>query len=352
MRDIWARFFQSTFHLNNKFLQMAWTLLIPGKVTLDFFQGKIKRYPHPLQFFFVVMFFFLLALNHGVQEDETQEKQTFDNGKSDLQFDLSGGKINGKKVNIMKELANYTKARELQQAYDSLPADYKSKTSAKAVDSIISQVYHHETNIFKVGTLASADSVTLNDSISEFNELDSLNFNFFAHSVKVASADIVNLEPDEIFQRYNITEWRDKVLIKQGLKAITSPEGLKKSLLGSLSWTILALISAMSGFLALLYWRQHRFFVEHFVFLLHQQTSVMLILTLLLLLKMLLAFSLASLMLAGVALIGMHSFVAMKRFYQQGWLKTIFKWLLFTLFYSIGFAVFFLIGLIVVFLVF
>ncbi len=63
MRDLLAKFFSNITHLDNKFVKMCWQLFIPARVTIEYFQGKIKRYPHPVQFFFIVMFFFLLVFS-------------------------------------------------------------------------------------------------------------------------------------------------------------------------------------------------------------------------------------------------------------------------------------------------
>jgi hypothetical protein len=72
------------------------------------------------------------------------------------------------------------------------------------------------------------------------------------------------------------------VCLNKGIKSHKTPDALGHAYVGSLTWTILALIAIMSGFLALLYRSQRRYYVEHFIFLLHFHTGTMLLLLLLL----------------------------------------------------------------------
>lgn len=68
---------------------MMWRLLIPARVSLDYFAGKIKQYPHPFQFFFVVMFFFLLAYTKLNTTDNEGINFSFSADNSDINLGSS-----------------------------------------------------------------------------------------------------------------------------------------------------------------------------------------------------------------------------------------------------------------------
>src|SRR5262245_60484049 len=48
MQQLWFR----VLHLESRSWRVLWRLFIPGQVSIDYFSGKRKRYPPPVQFFF------------------------------------------------------------------------------------------------------------------------------------------------------------------------------------------------------------------------------------------------------------------------------------------------------------
>jgi hypothetical protein len=106
----------------------------------------------------------------------------------------------------------------------------------------------------------------------------------------------------------------------------------------------------MAVILKLLYRRRGRYYVEHFIFLLHQHTSSFLILTV-----AILAFRVDWL---GrwpwllVAYVAVMPLFAMKRYYGQGWFKTVVKFAAFSYLYVFMFLALFALGMFVTFLVF
>ena len=124
LKELTSKFLYKATNLDSKLLRMMWRLLIPAQVTLDYFSGKIKQYPHPFQFFFVVMFFFLLAYT-----------KLGDTSNSGIQFNLIGDdpntsrNANGSKKTVQEDqqsnfyflLERYVFSREIETGYDSLP---------------------------------------------------------------------------------------------------------------------------------------------------------------------------------------------------------------------------------------
>lgn len=74
MHDLLHEFFHTFWHLDGKFFQTLHHLLIPGKLTTEFFKGHLKRYAHPIQLFLVLgaFVFGMIASRTAKMEDDMQ----------------------------------------------------------------------------------------------------------------------------------------------------------------------------------------------------------------------------------------------------------------------------------------
>jgi Protein of unknown function (DUF3667) len=74
MHDLLHEFFHTFWHLDGKFFMTLHHLLIPGKLTVEFFKGHLKRYAHPIQLFLVIgaFAFGLLASTTKKAEEKAQ----------------------------------------------------------------------------------------------------------------------------------------------------------------------------------------------------------------------------------------------------------------------------------------
>ena len=132
MKELLRRFWSNFSHLDSKFVKMCWQLLIPGKVTMEYFAGRQKRYPHPVQFFFVVMFFFLLLLSKFSNSKSSGLNMTGNDGEFTIgQKTVKTGdqeiKINN--VNFFESIQRYELGRELRNAVDSMPVEWRTVTT-------------------------------------------------------------------------------------------------------------------------------------------------------------------------------------------------------------------------------
>jgi hypothetical protein len=229
---------------------------------------------------------------------------------------------------------------DIRKDYEALPKAWRTAESRLVVDSLLrnSNIRHH------IDQPGLADSLGITD--------DTSNISLWGDGeLRVATLDMVRFTPDEIIERYRITHWGYKLLVRQTIKSFKSPEALGHAMIGSLTWSILALVALMSGVLALLYWRQKRYYVEHFIFLLHFHTGLMLALLIALIGVRLQCWggNMFILILLGTAV---FMYLSMRRYYTQGAGKTLLKWLLFGGIYFVTFFVLMVLGNIVVFAVF
>jgi hypothetical protein len=347
MRDLLAKFFANITHLDNKFVKMCWHLFVPARVTLNYFEGKIKRYPHPVQFFFIVMFFFLLLFSK--QFDGAQVNST--GGDFSLQVSGENPDSMGQIKKYLSEsglygaFQHYVNAKNYRAGFDALPLEWQTPMVRQAIDSISRLVDGPWERSAKFVLEMEANTALPDGS------KDSLTMNFGLTQVRISVEDLVNLSPDSIIQKYGYTSWDQKITVRQGIKSLKDPRGLVRQYVGSFGWAILVLIALMALVLRLLYWRRGGYYVEHFIFLMHQQSGAYLLLTLGLVIHQFM-FKLQVGWLLVIAWIGISMLLSMKRFYQNNWAWTIAKWLIYCTVYVFGLVVLFVATLLVVFVVF
>jgi hypothetical protein len=342
MKELLKRFWSHFSHLDSKVVRAIWQLMIPGKVTVEYFKGKHKKYPHPVQFFFVVMFFFLLVFNKQIGD----KGFSFNNLGNNFNFSFNPTEKEDKaeitSEMVLESLKYSAKKHSYLRAYNQLPADLKNKETERALDSVLSTVYKKENrNLVFVQHVTDSIALSNGDSINLSN--DSVEMNLLTFKSKIALDDLFNQTPDEIIENYGVNGWMEQILLKQSLKSFKNPQGLVHTYIGSFAWTILALIGLMALILHLFYYRQKRYYVEHFVFLMHQHSGAYLMLTLALLLSSL--FPLGPIWIVLLGWIGISMWLALYNYYRQSWWMTTLKWLMYVVIYVIGFGLLFTISL-------
>jgi hypothetical protein len=348
MRDLLTRFFSNFTHLDNKFVKMCWHLFVPARVTLNYFQGKIKRYPHPVQFFFIVMFFFLLMFSK--QFDGAHLNST--GGDFNIQVD-GGDSTKSKEIEknlgesgLYGAMQHFVAAKKYRAQFDSMPVAWRTPEARQLLDSVVRKIDGPSEDAARLILDLGKDSVELARDKS-----DSLTLNIIFSSAKIDVEDLISLPVETIIEQYGFKDWDQKIAVRQGIKSLKEPERLIHQYVGSFGWAILVLIALMSLVLGLFYWRQKKYYAEHFIFLMHQQSGVFLMLTLALVIQEYL-FELSYVWFLIVAWIGVSLFLAMKRFYGGSWGWTIAKGLLFCALYLVVLLLLFVATLLVVFMIF
>jgi len=340
LKSLTKKFFYKVTNLDSQLLLMSWRLLIPARVSLDYFAGKIKQYPHPFQFFFVVMFFFLLAYTKLNTTGDAGIKFSFLADNSDIELDASSKATDSspeKQSDYYFLLERYVFANQIKKGFDSLPPHLQTPAVDESLKIILEKTNGHWTR-------------QLDSLFKEEKSKDSLGLDFGARVLRIAHKDIVEYTPDELIERYKVEDWFGKILLRQGIRSLQSPKDLIAAYIGSFSWTIFALIIVMAGVMHLFYWRQKRYYVEHFVLLLHWHSGSLLVLTLMFVLNY--YFPLGESWVFIILGAFVFLWFTMKRFYGQNWFLTSLKWFFFSMIYFLCFAILFAVGLLVVFTIF
>jgi hypothetical protein len=301
VKELLSNMMINIFHLDSKFIKMVGFLLVPAKISTDYFNGKILRYPNPVQYFFIIMFFFLVTMNHQCQATLNETVKLGVSTSDSTEVTYTG-------ASFFKAAEKYAELLKLRQAYDLLPDSLKSDAACIAVDSVIA---------------------IRKRPIKGFFNKDSVTFSFNSAQREVSVIDLAQITPDKFVEKYKIDVWYDKILAKQSLKVLRDVSSLVNAILGSLTWTILAFTVIMAFLLWLVLRKRRAYYMEHFIFLLHYMSAVLLVITVFFALDFWVIdipeIGLAFLLLTAISFL----FIAMKRFYQLTNVQTTWRWMLF-----------------------
>lgn len=346
LRKLWS----NTFHLESKFLRSVWELFIPARLSLNYFGGKQNRYPPPLRIFAIVAFFFLLLLNY-LFDEQAQKASTQKQGSVNIQVAENGDTVSNRNIRLQgagEDLFIYgdyiAQKRVLQQRVAQHPEWQKDSSARQVADSLL-QWMEPLVDSSIILLLGVPDPKT---KAPVFADTVPLNMGF--HSVRVRAEDIFLYPADTLIRRYGFTDWKDKLVVRQALKTMRNPNAMGHTYIGSLTWTLLSVVAIMALLLKLLYRRQQRFYMEHFIVLLHFHASAMLIFGI----GLLLDSQLGSSAFALLTLLGLAVFwlLAIRRFYQEAWGKTLLKYFIYSPLYLITSLLMFFLGLLFVLILF
>ena len=304
-----------------------WTTFIPlltkpGKVSRDYIDGKRQRYANPFRFYLSVSVVFFLVLGATESYEKLKELRT--------------GKIENKK-SINTQLNDTTK--EL----DSVKIKSVVNNALKSVDSV------DRAEILKAIPQLNPDSLkiksgnTTNINIVGFPDAQKyLNFQKKYPNIEIESA-LDSLEVEHtFFNRFMYSRFQ------AGSKIGESDENLQQFIKQFISYgsiSLFVLLPLFTLFLKFFYIRRKFTYVEHLIFVFHAQTVFFLLLTLFYIIN----FARNPDYIIGIfiLLFLVYLYLAMKRFYKQGYIKTFIKFILVNcVFFFISFIGLVFVGLI------
>lgn len=293
MRELLQRLWANVSHLDAKFVKVFWQLFIPGKVTSEYFKGRQKRYPNPIQFFFVALFFLLLATNLMLIKAAQNMRLQHEESRLSIQGKLQMAATYSPKIAALRD--------NLQQAVgDTLP-----------LDTLFQPLNLYE-NLPKSGETLHIRNIP------------------GVPDLRIDKQDWYALPPDSMAIKYGYTSWMGKRAIEQIIKSRDEKNGIVKFYLSTLAASILLLTAIMATVLYFFYRRQRRYYVEHFVFLLHLYAMFMLLTTIwTIVVVTFMTISAAALIFPPAIVLLIHSFFAFRRFYPERFRATLMHWALY-----------------------
>jgi hypothetical protein len=345
MRELVERLWIAVMHLDGKLVKSLRDVVMPARITTQYFMGRQKRYFNPIRFFGVVMLFFLLVLRHydfdrdepTLDSDQSIGISSNDPGSASINF--GGSEDNATYYHL---LSDYGALNQIKTEYGKLDTSLKAQIALPALDSLL---FHAFPKLYRTDN--TDDSMSVNE---RFASLDSMNISLGGvKSYRIAGKDVLRCTPQEIFEKYSISSRLDQLLVTQSIKTIKDPKALMYAYLGSFTWTILVMVAVMSLILSLFYKRQKRLYVEHFLFLLHGHCGVLLPLGIVMAIDQYIYRLPSWVFLVLGVLIVVYTFLAMYRYYGQSLLRTFGKWVTFNFCYFLLFTFCMILSMVVVF---
>ncbi len=292
LRELVSDLFSSVFNMESRLWKTLFQLPVPGKLTESYFLGRRAQLLTPFRIFFIVAVAHFAILAVRINDSVHTELERFATKQRHAAFEKQY-------FSRLDSLINDTKADfpRSSAALDSLGARTKSEPTLQVDDSIAFLIYKDR--------------------------------QFSTTETKIALEDILTLPGDVLREKYAVTNPFSRIQLQIIQRMLQNPESFMQFLLSKLIWLAILLVPALALVMQLLYIRRKRYFVEHLVFSLHYHT---------------LAFALMGLFfqffhrqpqLVGwfLLLIFVYGFLAMRRFYGQGWGKTFLKFNILLFFY-------------------
>lgn len=320
-------FFQNTFNIDAKLPKTLGNLLIfPGRLTKEFFKGRHQSFLKPVQLFvFMTLLCFTII---AFKTSDFNSKFTLDDEEKRIQPNIQFNEGE----NQIYFLMGMDSAKIIT---DSLLNIAKKTITSSQVEPVLDTLFQPW---FTENSLSN-DSMILPVSLRPGNE----------QTLPIAKKDLVLMSSKELIKAYNIEGFWEQILFIQVLKSVKHEEELLDYFVGHLSWAFFLLVPLFALILKLVYIRRKQFYVEHLVFTLHFHAFAFTIFSLILLLKELTP---SWFRIALIIYVPIYLLISMKTVYQQGFFKTMFKYILLLISYLFLFTIALLITMSVAFILF
>lgn len=347
LKDLLSDFFAGLFNLDNKIIKTLIAIWVPGKLTRLFFEGKRTGYTEPLRLYlflsFVVFGIIGLIFNQSSTMDKLGDtldtKARLRHKKDLLLLDSLVGKIHSRSHSVdfkngaeallylyalrpKDSLATDTLAMELGDL--TLDSDVSVTPFTRREQGILEN-YQQSNDSFN-STKQHARLV-----FEQETEADSLKINFDwikkysgIHS-SLAMADLIEMPLDTLYQKYEAQNFFGRLYIAQSQKIVRNPANALFYILGGFSWIAILFIPFMAFFHSLIYIRRKYYYVEHLVFTVHCTSLAFLLFILIRAMIYVGGSELLNLLFLAYPI---YILYAMKKYYGQGWAKTLIKWIL------------------------
>lgn len=315
VKELGAEMVSTVFNIDNQSFSTLKNLALPGKLTVDYFNGKHIRYYRPIRLFFFsgALLIAMLSIQIGSVPSQIMPES-------------------------LKEINTLHQQHQFYLTLDSLKrttaATLKNRSAIAALDTLLAKLdssYMTSEN----------DSLDFARSFVNNSRKDTLynhgNFNLSleeSNKVKIAVDDLESMSEDSLMQAYHITDFWQKLLVRQQIKLLKKGDNFVFYILSNTLWMMLVMMPMLALVLKLLYIRRRYYYFEHLIFSFHVHSFQFLLFALVVLLGNWVSEETYG-MVIGLAFVAafIYTLLALKRFYKQGWLKTIFKYAIISILY-------------------
>ncbi|ARV07416.1 hypothetical protein BTO04_12265 [Polaribacter sp. SA4-10] len=298
------------FNFDAKFWNTIIPLLIkPGKVSRDYVDGKRQRYSNPFRFYLTVsiLFFLILGLSKSIDKFKELKNGTEKKQSRVISFETDDV-FKAVDIDSLKKTVN----KELKNSRIPLDAVKRKEIVGKVIEEAEDSTKKVPKNKINFGSLQIQDYLKFQKKHPKINideALDSLQKNkTFLNRFIYSRAKVINSLIDEA----------------------ESQEQFISQLLSYGSVALFVFLPFFTLFLKLFYIRRKYTYVDHLVFVFHTQTVFFMLLSIYFLVEL---FGAKPQLWVFTILFLMYLLIAMHKFYQQGYFKTLIKFILLNLTY-------------------
>ncbi len=297
VRHLIGDFLEDNFHLNAQLPRTLFVLFFkPGRLTLDYFQGKHKTYFKPIRIFAVTAIIFFAAIAFNISK-QMGDFSLYNKGHDKI---------------MQLEMADSIH----EVILDSLES-VKLQTNSQRINTLLDSAFAPFTT-------------DLDSLLNDTSEFSVINLNGAANTkIRVSKRDLYTLTDKEIVEKYHPGNFWDRLLMRQSLRIFRDSKAFGMYSIKYVSWMFFLMIPFFALFLKLIYIRRKIYYVEHLVFTFHIHAFFFLIMTMIIIIDEYLDEPLETYIdLAWILGLFIYIFVALKRVYQQGFWKTLIKFFL------------------------
>ena len=305
LKDFIEEFFANIISYDSRLIRTLTSLLTkPGQITREYIEGKRVSYTNPFRFLLSLSIIYFLMINYSINYSE-YNKYGEGNEKSIFKkIDTLNFNLNEHvKLDTIKGLED--KGKELIASLDSLNI---GESIAKSDSIILANPKQHFLDLAN------------KHPIDRFSSKSS----FFALITKEKNISSFESLPKE----YGITNTLENRYAFNGGQSILrlqrEPGSFAKSLISKLPLTIFFFLPLFTLFIWLIYIRKKYNYTEHLIFSFHIESLLFILLIISFIIDTIFDIKSTALF---ILIFAIYLFIAMWKFYNQGFLKTIVKYI-------------------------
>lgn len=218
------------FNLDNRIVHTIKDIIFPSKLTKTYIAGKRKYYVNPVRLFIFTLIAIVTSMLWFANFD-------------DIHFGS-------------KTLSSRAEDSKMLDKYDDLMDTLEFQNSKPLIDTIRKRLFDGIKN-------TESDTIGLRENLKLFNMGKTI------HGYGISTYDAVHLNKTQIYHKYKIEKFIDKVMVSQYIRVSTNPSGTLAFMVKNLTWAVMITLIVMSFFMKLLYIRTGYYTVEHSVLLLN-----------------------------------------------------------------------------------
>jgi len=284
VKELLSNFWNSLFNLDNTLFATIRYIWAPWKLTQFYIEGKRKSFLNPMRLFIITLLFhfgYLVSLTSSIDNKTTRSLREYSELERSKMFKTYLSIKD--KTKIKDDLCPFTDSLEL---------------------ILFEDIVTPEKDTFFVENL------------------------FNIEKYPITRNDAIELSMDSLYRKYKITSFIDKFMVKQMIKLNLDRAGMIKYGIGNAAWGVLWVIIGLAGLFKLLYYRKKIHYVSHLVLLMNIHSFLFILVTFsIIATRQISNHDTGNSMLALILLISLplYFFISLRKYYGQGFFKTIIK---------------------------